>query len=100
MASLMTGWMTLIMACISRNTTQIAAGAFVVVMSIVFIRTQVGLTKDQYYLGMIPHHSMAVHLSRRAISNKNLTESDIKFMKKVMDDQNDEIDFMKSRLSN
>jgi uncharacterized protein (DUF305 family) len=67
-------------------------------MSIVFIRRKLGC-EDQYYLGMIPHHSMAVHLSRRYLQ-QNLTESDIKFMKKVMDDQNDEIDFMKSRLSN
>jgi uncharacterized protein (DUF305 family) len=62
--------MTLIMACISRNTTQIAAGAFVVVMSIVLFERK--FDEDQYYLGMIPHHSMAVHLSRRAISNKTL----------------------------
>jgi hypothetical protein len=87
MASLMTGWMTLIIA-MSRNTTQAAAGAFVVVISIVCIRMQVGLTKISITWAS-SHHSMAVHLSRHAISNKKSpTESDVKSMRKVMDDRN------------
>jgi uncharacterized protein (DUF305 family) len=46
----------------------------------------------QYKLGMIPHHSMAVHMSKKILEKKNnITQ----FVKNIIKTQEDEISFLK-----
>jgi len=58
------------------------------------IRTQLFVSERQYLIGMIPHHSMAIHMS------KQLKNSTIKpFLTDLIDTQQREIDFMKRTLA-
>ena len=65
MTFLMTGWMFLFMGLYNRDISILSLGAFLVVSNIWFIRTQFMVTDEQYILGMIPHHSMAIHMSKQ-----------------------------------
>jgi uncharacterized protein (DUF305 family) len=97
MATLMTGWMLVFMGCVSRSVGQVLTGGCIVASSLYCIRKQVGVTMRQYYSGMIPHHSMAVFVSRKALARSDVTPEDISFLNKVIRDQKDEIELMKAR---
>jgi len=42
-------------------------GLLLVIVNIWCIRTQFLITETQYKLGMIPHHSMAIHMSKKLL---------------------------------
>ena len=76
---------------------------------LICIRKQLFINETQYLKGMIPHHSMAVLMSKKLleketenIKNRNLHSRLIpnvkRLAKSIIDTQNDEIDFMKSAL--
>jgi hypothetical protein len=67
MTLLMTGWMFLFMGLIYRDFTVFAVGLAFVVINIWCIRTQFLVTDSQYKQGMIPHHSMAIHMSKQLL---------------------------------
>lgn len=92
MTLLMTGWMFLFMGWIDQEWMICFIGIFLVVINIVCIRTQFLVTDRQYTLGMIPHHSMAIHMS------KKLLEKDTKlslFMTDLIERQEKEIKILK-----
>ena len=75
MIFLMTGWMFFFMG-FQHNDDQIKLyGLSLVIINIYCIRNQVFVSENQYKLGMIPHHSMAVHMSKTQ-------EYEIKILKK------------------
>ena len=92
MASLMTGWMFLFMGLVYQETTTFIFGTILTITSIVCIRTQYGVTQDEYIKGMIPHHSMAVHMSKRLLEKPNTINT---FLEKIIATQTEEIQFMK-----
>ena len=92
MASLMTGWMFLFMGLVYQETTTFIFGTVLTVASIVCIRIQYGITQDEYIRGMIPHHSMAVHMSKRLLEKPNTINT---FLQKIVATQTEEIQFMK-----
>jgi len=48
---------------------------------------------------MIPHHSMAVLMSKRLLNNDNtLTDSEKKYVKNIIETQEKEIEWMKLNL--
>ena len=52
------------------------------------------VSTNQYITGMIPHHSMAVHMSKKLIENEE--KSNIKdFVNNIINTQEEEIKFMK-----
>lgn len=65
MATLMTGWMFLLEGFLMRSVKFMLIGTLVVAVSFALIRTQAFVSIKQYIQGMIPHHSMAVLMSRR-----------------------------------
>lgn len=71
MILLMTGWMFFFMGVFYRETFGIAVGGGLVVAMLWCIRTQFLVTESQYRIGMIPHHSMAIHMSRRLLERPN-----------------------------
>ena len=92
MALLMTGWMFLFMGLID-NTIHIAfIGITLVVVNIWCIRAQFLVSEEQYKLGMIPHHSMAVHMSKKLLEKENNISS---FIKNLIKTQEGEIITMK-----
>ena len=66
--------MFLFMGIIYKEIDVFLFGLSLVVVSIWLIRTQFLISTAQYKLGMIPHHSMAVHISKKLLSKKSDTD--------------------------
>lgn len=96
MVLLMSGWMLLFMGLFYRESTPLIIGIVLVIINIWCIRTQFMISDKQYILGMIPHHSMAVLMSKKLLEDKNSTIS--RFVQNIIDTQEREIIFMKDKL--
>ena len=92
MALVMTGWMFLFMGILYRDFGIIIIGGLLVLINIWCIRNQFFINETQYKLGMIPHHSMAIHMSKKLLGKENNIE---RFLKNLITTQEDEIEFMK-----
>lgn len=93
MILLMTGWMFLFMGLIYQEINVFLVGLLFVIFNIWCIRTQFLVTETQYKLGMIPHHSMAVHMSKKLLEKENNISP---FLKNLIKTQEDEILILKS----
>ena len=71
MILLMSGWMFLFTGLIYRETNVFFIGLLLVIVNIWCIRNQFLITETQYKLGMIPHHSMAIHMSKKLLEKNN-----------------------------
>lgn len=67
MATLMAGWMFFFEGILMKHMTYIIFGIIFIVLSFFAIRVQLFVTVQQYIQGMIPHHSMAILMSKRLI---------------------------------
>lgn len=92
MTLLMTGWMFLFMGIIYKELIVFIIGITLVIINIWCIRSQFLITETQYKLGMIPHHSMAIHMSKKLLEKKNNIKP---FLKNIINTQEDEILFLK-----
>ncbi len=92
MILLMTGWMFLFMGAVYREWNVFFVGLGLVLTQVWCIRTQFMVTSDQYLRGMIPHHSMAVHMSRQLLTKKNNING---LVQNIVSTQEREIEFMK-----
>jgi uncharacterized protein (DUF305 family) len=71
----------------------------IIILIFIAIRKQAFVSLNQYYNGMIPHHSMALLMSKRILeNNRDLSVEDREFIKKIIDTQEKEIDWMKTRI--
>lgn len=96
MILLMTGWMFLFMGLIYKEIGVLFIGLLLVISNIFFIRTQFLITETQYKLGMIPHHSMAVHMSKKLLEKEKEKENNISnFAENIIKTQENEILFLK-----
>lgn len=93
MTLLMTGWMFLFMGAVYQEISVFFMGLSLVIFNIWSIRNQFLITEAQYKLGMIPHHSMAVHMSKKLLEKKNNISS---FVKNIIKTQEDEIYYLKN----
>ena len=59
------------MGIVYKDINVILIGLGLVAVNLYCIRNQVLITETQYKLGMIPHHSMAIHLSKKLLEKKN-----------------------------
>lgn len=96
MVSLMTGWMLFFMGVYYRQVITLSIGVVLVILSFFAIRTQAFISERQYLLGMIPHHSMAVMMSKRLEEKPNSIQT---LLASIIKSQEEEIQFMKSRLA-
>jgi len=92
MTLLMTGWMFLFMGLYYGETYITNIGLLFVVVNIWCIRTQFMMSTKQYIQGMIPHHSMAVHMSKKLLQKGTHLN---KFVNNIVKTQEQEIQFMK-----
>ena len=92
MILLMTGWMFLFMGMYYQEMRVFAFGLVLVVTNIWCIRTQFLVSEAQYKLGMIPHHSMAINMSKKLLDKPNNIQP---FLEKVIKTHESEIFFMK-----
>ena len=91
MTTLMTGWMITFMSIYYKDVKPLMIGSCIVIFSFYAIRTQLFISQDQYLLGMIPHHSMAILMSKRLLTKDN---SITPFLNKISTTQTKEIDYM------
>lgn len=68
MILLMTGWMFLFTGMFHQNYNLVAASAAMVAVMFLIARAQLGIHGEQYKIGMIPHHSAAVYMSKRYLA--------------------------------
>jgi uncharacterized membrane protein YGL010W len=92
MTLLMCGWMFLFMGLVYHETNVFFIGLTLIVTIIWCIRTQFLVNETQYKLGMIPHHSMAVHMSKKLLEKKNNMAP---FLQNIIKTQENEILFLK-----
>jgi hypothetical protein len=88
----MAGWMLVFMAALNQDWWIMGISIILVAASIWAIRVQLLISTDQYVLGMIPHHSMAVHMSRQLVNSPGPLKE---FALQIMKNQESEIAFMK-----
>ena len=98
MIMLMTGWMFLFMGLFYKEIHIIMIGILLISFNIWCIRAQFLVSEMQYKLGMIPHHSMAVHISKKLLENNNNNNTNTNmrhFLKNLINTQESEIEFLK-----
>ena len=93
MTLLMTGWMFLFMGWIYQEIIVFFIGLTLIILNIWCIRNQFLVTETQYKLGMIPHHSMAVHMSKKILEKENNIAP---FVENIIKTQEDEIYYLKN----
>lgn len=93
MIMLMTGWMFLFMGLFYKEINIFLIGLSMVAINIWFIRNQFLITENQYKLGMIPHHSMAIHMSKKLLEKETKLKD---FAKNIINNQENEILFLKN----
>ena len=92
MTLLMTGWMFLFMGLIYQEISVFFIGLSLIIINIWCIRNQFLIDETQYKLGMIPHHSMAVHMSKKLLEKENTISP---FLQNIIKSQENEILFLK-----
>ena len=104
MALLMCGWSLVIMGIYYIKINILIIGIIFTILIIYCIRNQIFINENQFLNGMIPHHSMAVLMSKKLLEkekNKDKPKDSYKtkhiqnFAKNIITNQNDEIKFMK-----
>jgi hypothetical protein len=93
MVGLMSGWMFFFMGFLSKRFILAFVGLFFAILFLILVRTQLFINQTQYINGMIPHHSMAVMMSKRLANKQNNIN---KFINNIIRGQEEEIKFMKS----
>ena len=93
MILLMSGWMILFMGIYYNDKLPSIIGAALVIIIFFAIRNQLFVTENQYLQGMIPHHSMAVLMSRNLLQKGTRYKE---FVQNIIDTQEKEINYMKS----
>ena len=93
MTLLMTGWMFLFMGLYYKELAILIIGTVLVIVNLWCIRTQFMVTNAQYIAGMIPHHSMAVLMSKQLLQHQPPLLQ--KFVSNIINTQEQEIAYMK-----
>jgi hypothetical protein len=96
MILLMNAFMVFFMSLLDKQYVWVAGSALVVLGVLWLIRTQTFISKTQYFQGMIPHHSMAVHMSKRLLEKDGLTNEQKQFVNNIIETQAQEIEWMRS----
>jgi hypothetical protein len=96
MTGMMTGWMFFFMGLFSLDIKYIIFGILLGSIFFILIRKQAFITEIEYLRGMIPHHSMAIMMSKRL---ENKPHSIQQLVKQIIDSQEKEIFIMKKYLA-
>ena len=95
MVGLMTGWMFFFMGLFTLQIGKCVFGLVAVIVFFILIRTQAFITEIQYLKGMIPHHSMAILMSKRLEKKPNSIQH---LLDQIVQTQRKEIIIMKQYL--
>jgi hypothetical protein len=95
MVGLMTGWMLFFMGLFTLQMKKCIFGLILVTIFFALIRTQAFVNEIQFLKGMIPHHSMAILMSKRLEKKPNNIQH---LLDQIIQTQRKEIILMKSYL--
>ena len=96
MILLMIGWMFLLTGIYYIDRWQFCIGLLLVIIFVICIRKQFLISERQYISGMIPHHSMAILMSKKLLENNNkLSVETRNLANNIINTQQQEINFMK-----
>jgi hypothetical protein len=95
MVGLMTGWMIFFMGLFTVRFGKTLVGLLFVFIFFILIRTQAFINEIQYLKGMIPHHSMAIMMSKRLEKKPNSIQH---LLDQIIQSQEKEIIIMKQYL--
>ncbi len=95
MVGLMTGWMLFFMGLFTFQMRKCIFGLILVIIFFALIRTQAFVNEIQYLKGMIPHHSMAILMSKKLEKKPNSIQH---LLDQIIQTQQKEILIMKSYL--
>ena len=95
MVGLMTGWMLFFMGLFALKIRTGIFGLILIAVFFALIRTQAFVTEIQYLKGMIPHHSMAILMSKRLEKKPNSIQH---LLDQIIQTQKKEIIIMKQYL--
>lgn len=95
MVGLMTGWMLFFMGLFTLQLGKCAFGLLFVIIFFALIRTQAFVNEIQFLKGMIPHHSMALLMSKRLEKKPNSIQH---LLDQIIQTQQKEIIIMKQYL--
>ena len=96
MSLLMCGWMFFFMGAYYQQSSPALFGLSLVLFMIWCIRTQFLIDITQYKMGMIPHHSMAIHISKKLLDKKLQNKNDEQFVLNLINTQEKEIEYLKN----
>ena len=94
MILLMCGWMFFFMSIYMSELHIGLFGLTLIIVNLLCIRTQFMISTNQYIDGMIPHHSMAVLMSKKLLEKKSSLQE---FLEKLIQTQINEIKYMKTK---
>lgn len=95
MSLMMIGLMFVFMSIYYKSVKLFIFGGMVSMITFVMIRKQIFVNKRRYVDSMIPHHSMAVMMSKELLKkNENLTVKLKRFVENIIKTQEKEIEFM------
>jgi len=97
MSLLMSGWMILFMSILEINIPVILISILIIVITFIAIRKQLFIDENQYLRGMIPHHSMAITMSKK-LQNNEPNNRITQLLDSIIKTQRNEIEFMKKML--
>lgn len=95
MVGLMTGWMFFFMGLFALNIRNFIGGIIAIIVFFGLIRTQAFVNEIQFLKGMIPHHSMAILMSKRLEKKPNSIQH---LLDQIVQTQEKEIIIMKNYL--
>ena len=96
MSSMMTGLMFILMAIYYKSMKLFIVGVVMTIVTFIFLRNQIFVDEYQYTRSMIPHHSMAIMMSKKLLDKSIPISDDIKLLaKNIIDSQENEIEIMK-----
>lgn len=97
MAFLMASWMLVGMGLVKQSFAVIVLGFVLVIISFFAIRNQTFISQTQYVKGMIPHHSMAVFMSKKLLEKGSVQNGSAldKLASSIIKGQQQEITILK-----
>ncbi len=96
MSIVMTGFMFIFMSLYYHQTKLFLYGCLLSIIGFIFARNQLFVNKNLFIQSMIPHHSMAVMMSKKYISNhQNISTTFYQLLQNIIQTQKEEIILLK-----
>ncbi len=98
MSLMMIGLMFILMSVYYKSKKLFLVGFITTCITLYLLRNQIFVNKNNFINSMIPHHSMAVMMSKKFLEKDNNNMEFSIFLKKIIETQDKEILFMKNNI--